>query len=448
MNISETNQHEYDLWTLLWRLKMQSKLNIIYTWVKGHQDELKTGEKIYGPFPRPVQLNINMDSLAKDAAKAGLNTTTIRPTYSTTKLALYTKQNIQIGDIHEYIQYVVNAPPMIAYLIKKNNWTFEQLQLINWDNLDAAIKGYKPFYKTKIAQLMHDWQYIGERKKLFNHNHDKCPAQCGEPETKQHYLECKDTTMQASRQSLMRAFRQRLTLLNTYPGLITVLCKIMLEGFTSEWWTHMTCTTKIDDMIYTAIKLQSELGWMSVTKGYLIYEWEDIQQYWVKTSCGPHNKYYWGKEVIIAIHTYVYDCWKARNDILHGKTEKSQKAQKKLELQHKVRVLYSKGRANLTLREKNYFKMPLEIRLKKGNDSLILWIQIVESIFKRKGIARQEKLDNWLEKVDDTEACNTEFDLLQPKVKNKKDGMLISRNEFENEENIYNNKDGEEASRS
>ena len=93
---------------------------------------------------------------------------------------------------------------------------------------------------------------------------------------------------------------------------------------------------------------------------------------------------------------------------------------------------------------KNYFKVPLEIRLKKGNESLTLWIQIVESIFKRKGAARQEKLDNWLETVDNTEVNNTEFDLLQPKVKNKVDTMHIYCDK--NEKN--KTRDGEEVSRS
>ena len=66
LNISETNTHEYDLWTLLYQLKTAAPLNLSYKWIKGHQDQLKTGEKIYGPFTRPVQLNIQMDNLAKE----------------------------------------------------------------------------------------------------------------------------------------------------------------------------------------------------------------------------------------------------------------------------------------------------------------------------------------------------------------------------------------------
>lgn len=94
---------------------------------------------------------------------------------------------------------------------------------------------------------------------------------------------------------------------------------------------------------------------------------------------------------------YVYDCWKARNEIIHGKTEKSEHVLKKAELQHKVAALYKKGRANLSLHEKSYFKLPVEQRQKKGVQSLSLWLQIVECIFKHKGAAQQEETDEWLE---------------------------------------------------
>ena len=68
INISETTQHEYDLWKLMWNLAQESNIKIEYQWVRGHQDTLKTGERIFGPFPRLVQLNIEMDDRAKDAA--------------------------------------------------------------------------------------------------------------------------------------------------------------------------------------------------------------------------------------------------------------------------------------------------------------------------------------------------------------------------------------------
>lgn len=38
-------------------------------WIKGHQDENKKGRKIHGPFPRLVEINIEMDRRANKARK-------------------------------------------------------------------------------------------------------------------------------------------------------------------------------------------------------------------------------------------------------------------------------------------------------------------------------------------------------------------------------------------
>ena len=77
-------------------------------------------------------------------------------------------------------------------------------------------------------------------------------------------------------------------------------------------------------------------------------------------------------------------------------------------------TLYGHGQANLTLKEKNYFKLPVEQRINLGTDSLRLWIKIVEGIFRTRGAARQEKINTWLESHQDIA-----YDLSQPKVKKK-----------------------------
>ena len=138
----------------------------------------------------------------------------------------------------------------------------------------------------------------------------------------------------------------------------------------------------------------------------------------------------WNRELIIAIHTYVYTCWKIRNDVIHGKSDKSKKETERRDLQLKIIQLYDKGRANLTLKEMNYFKLPVEQRIKKGNESLRLWILIVENIFTKRGVARQETMDQWL-----VPSLPPDDDLAQPKVKNRT--AALDNNLLE---------DGEEAS--
>ena len=127
------------------------------------------------------------------------------------------------------------------------------------------------------------------------------------------------------------------------------------------------------------------------------------------------SKYNWGKEVVCSLHIYLYETWKLQNEIVHRKSKKSQKHLKQIQLQERVADLYQKGRANLSLKEKSYFKLPLEQQQKRDINLLSLWIQIVECIFKNKGAARQETIDNWLTQSNHTLADH----LRRPKGKHK-----------------------------
>ena len=273
-----------------------------------------------------------MDSLAKQAALQNVNSNKQRPTYSTTKLGLYTSHGMYIKDLHEYMQYVITANPMIEYLLKKNKWSLNQLQMINWKALEMALKSYKPFRQTRLAQLMHDWQHTGDRILLMAEGKADCPTKCGMIESKLHYLYCKDRDMQKGRAKIMTTLVQQLKCLRTYPGIITSLQKILRDGFSTCWWQDIQEDSPVDKILKETIEYQSKLGDASVPKGYMIKEWATVQQKWEITSNLPQSKYRWSKEIITSIHTYVYDSWKLRNEIIHGKSEKSRKAIERQEL--------------------------------------------------------------------------------------------------------------------
>ena len=98
---------------------------------------------------------------------------------------------------------------------------------------------------------------------------DKYPVQCGERnKATLLYLIFKDKQMQNSRQGFLQVLQQQMKLLNTYeyPGKMTSLCKILTVGFEQKWWLD--------------IDTQSQLGILSVTKGYLVHNWSNIQRQW------------------------------------------------------------------------------------------------------------------------------------------------------------------------
>lgn len=121
INISETMKAEYDLQSLLHLILKEIPITITYKWIKGHQDQLSTGEKIYGPFTRPVQTNIHMDGLAKLAASKSPDAKLIRPIYCTTVMGAYNEKNILIADIHKHILLASTYKELYKYLQKNIN---------------------------------------------------------------------------------------------------------------------------------------------------------------------------------------------------------------------------------------------------------------------------------------------------------------------------------------
>lgn len=67
-------------------------------------------------------MNITVDATAKIATDLAKQNSLKQPTYSTTKMGSYMPQvRYILEDLHQYLQYIVIAGPMISYLLKKNH---------------------------------------------------------------------------------------------------------------------------------------------------------------------------------------------------------------------------------------------------------------------------------------------------------------------------------------
>lgn len=175
----------------------------------------------------------------------------------------------------------LTAGPMIKYLLKKNQWTFETMQRVNWNNLEQALNSYnKPFFRTKLAQLMHDWQHTGNRKAMMAEGTDDCPCQCAMKENKLHYLYYPAIQIAGGRRRLLTMLQQQLKSTNTYPGITTSIGKILMKGFEGEWWKELQTQNVMEQKLQDIIEKQRSLGDMSLAKGYMIQEWKELQATW------------------------------------------------------------------------------------------------------------------------------------------------------------------------
>ena len=342
INTSKTIVPEYDLQTLIHQIKDITKVPIQYHWIKGHQDEDKTtGLKIFGPFPRPVELNIITDQEAHRTAHLTKHTPVIRPVYVMTIMGAYTMDNTYISDMKKEITNSMHKQNLWLYLQKKNKWVSSTMEKIMWDDLAMTLNSYIPIFRSKIMQLMHDWQYVGERKQLMNDSEDKCPMQCGELETRLHYLWCKDKAFCETRKKHLHLLHKQLDSAGTYPGITATIMKIVTEGINGAWRTNTNITIPMDKLMEEAVLEQAKLGEYSLIKGYIVYQWVEAQRQW--NIAGTHKQGRWVCNVIKALHTYAFSMWKSRNDNLHNDEVKSIKARKRGALQDRIQELYKRG---------------------------------------------------------------------------------------------------------
>jgi hypothetical protein len=86
-----------------------------------------------------------------------------------------------------------------------------------------------------------------------------------------------------------------------------------------------------------AVKLQNNIGWEQVFQGQLSKKWSELYNY--DLHCKKNEQKYmtaekWGRDLILILWKFVYDCWNCRNEIEHDLTGDPVKAKKEKKILH------------------------------------------------------------------------------------------------------------------
>ena len=111
---------------------------------------------------------------------------------------------------------------------------------------------------------------------------------------------------------------------------------------------------KITEYVHKAIEENMHLSQYSLEKGFICQNWCNAQNKWKHTQAGKTTKKYqtWGKDLVVALQTYTYEVWKARNEMLHGSNKSKNMEKKKERCRNRIKELYSLPRQGLTLEDK------------------------------------------------------------------------------------------------
>ena len=208
VNLSDFAIPDQDLWALTSELINKLPIRMTIKWVKGHQDENRFGEKIHGPFTRDVMMNVLTDELASRGMELGEEHAITKHTLSTAAISLHNANKVQVKNIRKFITKEIKGKDMVEYHMKRKNWDEEVIKEIDWEGIKGMMMSATPLRRTRLVQLLNDWQNTGDQKGKFRdarlrldsddskvataeeeHCH-LCPEDCKETEKPLHYLEC------------------------------------------------------------------------------------------------------------------------------------------------------------------------------------------------------------------------------------------------------------------
>ena len=421
INLSDFSVPEQGLWTLTTELIQALPIKVTLKWVKGHQDENSFGEKIHGPFIKEVILNIRVDKLADMGMKKGEGIIIKKPTLSTEVIALYTKEKVQILNVRQYMVNKKNGADLESYIKEKRGWDDDTMSTIEWEGIEAMLSSVGPNRRIRLIQLIHNWQNVGSQKGRFRdarlrldsdnpmtpteeevHCH-KCPEGCDEAESNLHYLECPATHTRKRRTLGIKRVLTRLKKLRTYEGITSqighILQKISKRDELEFDWEELSKDGELS--LNNAIRGQETIGWTSLCQGFHHKEWSKVQcKYYRQLGANPRtfNIARWKKMFSLILAEYSLDCWKQRNETIHGNEKELPRKKKLGKLRKQVRGLYAnKGELN-GHPNKKVFSMPLTKRLKMGLQSTIIWIGLAEEVLRlQRDNVKKNTLHHWLQ---------------------------------------------------
>ena len=246
--------------------------------------------------------------------------------------------------------------------------------------------------------MMYNWQHDGQQKSTFNPSNDnECPSKCGACEDHNHYHECTDPGMKSIRAAKLRSLRLQLKRINTHPLIANCLAMVIEKGPEAT----IRYIEESNDNIATEVKLAVEenmhLSQFSLEKGFLSIHWGIAQTIWIQACGGTKVKQqqHWCRDVIMYIQGYSYEIWKARNEVLHGASEKESNIIKAQKCKDRIKQLYQMPRTNLTLEDKKIFKLPMLYRQKLSINSMRQWIELCELVFQKSMERENRKKLQW-----------------------------------------------------
>ncbi len=310
-------------WDILIEIQtaLHSLPGITMQFIKGHRDCTTESSRL----PLLAQLNVEADHLAGQYQdKHGRARPSVLMSPRAGVHLEYSTTGTVLSHYAKSLRRECTTKPLQLYMEKRNNWSSQTMQQINWA---AHGDAFKKQIKLRIhfSKLVHD---ILPTNAFLNHDAGQrvCPCCPDLAEDRDHVLRCPGVGRNSWRHQFLTDFQAFCIVNNTYVPLQTLLMTSL-----REWLYHQGIAPYVPshsmypDELQLLKRQQCTIGWRQLFNGRFSTEWARLQDeynYRTRTTRSGNGKetsgHQWQVKMITFIWEKRYKLWKIRNQNVHG----------------------------------------------------------------------------------------------------------------------------------
>ena len=284
-------------------------------------------------------MNIDMDHEAKQFLKSNqgrLNPTRITPFYPSSKVALQIHDTVIASNIEDHIKLHKHGPPMEQRLVLKQILQHQHLSWIQWKGLERAMNRLKTIHKIPATKIIYEKWSTEEMVAGWYEAHEGVCLRCRlEQETQDHIYQCRSDNAKSVHAEAVLLIRKALKRAKTVPMIADLLVLILKEyrmGYESPPAISAYYSDQTKQMALLVYNKQREMGPKALAKGFLIKEWEALQNVCTNSTNAASTNVEWASRTISALWSFSRQIWDGRCKYVHASNPVTNKSLKTDEL--------------------------------------------------------------------------------------------------------------------
>jgi hypothetical protein len=354
-HIITSKNPDHDLLFAIREKMRQCNVQWSFTHVKGHQDDNKAAHDL----TRLEVLNIEMDQLAKQTLKNCTDNPTMFDVDGS-PWSIWINGKKIVKDISVHIYNKVHGPSALNYWEKHGKFPNEYEKDINWEGVGSTFKALPLPRRWFITKHLAGMCGVGKFLVRWKEKETACCPRCGEYEDARHVWLCNNVDARNLWKTELDKLMAWLVTLDTDPEIIDAL----IDNLRQRFLAHEVQTKVYTNKIRMGIQKQENIGWVNFFEGFIIQDWQDLQQHYYSLIRSLRTGRRWHQAVLKRLWDIAWKLWEQRNSAMHkaknrdtGETDRINK---------KIEDLYMKLQDRITAADNYLFTMSLQRLQCKG----------------------------------------------------------------------------------